>query len=97
MTPLEIILSLSLFAAVVGLIVSRFARYHLQHTIGRQTTRIEVHDAEIAFLADELKAYKGAWLATAPKEGGIHVTRVIRPPVTLNDHIIDMIRKAGGC
>lgn len=97
MTTLEMILTLSLFAAVVGLIAGRRSRNYLRADLANAEIKIAGLNSENMDLADALRRYRGAWEALGPKEGEIYITRVIRPPVTLDDHIIDMIRKAGGC
>lgn len=61
MTPLEIVLILSLVAALIGLIVGRIARNELRAEASMLKLKVAILNTENMDLARDLQAYKGAW------------------------------------
>lgn len=87
-----LLLSLLLNAtAFIALWVARMARSELREDLRRRDKKIAALEADTLALMDERNRYKGAWEAIAPKAGEIHLTRIIRPPATLDEEINKLI------
>ena len=62
-----------------------------------QEGQIKKLEGEQLILMDERDRYKGAWEATAPRNGEVHITRIMRAITPINEQIAKIIREVGGC
>jgi hypothetical protein len=66
-------------------------RNRLRREVVARDQQIEKLCADALIMLDQIRAYRGAWNAIAPKEGEIHLTRIIRPEPTVEKQIKDML------
>jgi hypothetical protein len=90
------------FGCIYGVYWFRMAivlreRNRLRREVVARDQQIEKLCADALIMLDQIRAYRGAWNAIAPKEGEIHLTRIIRPEPTVEKQIKDMLRDVGGC